>query len=402
MSQSRITVLFLNAGHLYDHLFMLIFPTVVLSLERDWQRPYGELLALGTAGFVAFGVGTLPSGWLGDRFSRRTMMTLFFIGIGASSILTGLARGPLELAAGLTLVGLFASIYHPVGIAMVVEEAAAMGKALGVNGVFGNLGVAFAAITAAGLTERFGWRAAFIVPGAISVLTGVAFAFHMRHPAVAAERATRPPRETVALPRAAMIRVVAVVLVGALAGGLVFNCATVVLPKLYEEQLAGLATSASGIGGFATVTFAVAAVAQIFVGHLLDRYPVKPLYILIPLIQAPLFILTVPAQGWALLGTSLLLFLFIFGNIPISDWMVGRYATAEWRARVYAVKQVMTFGVSAATLPLVGYLHDRAGGFSTLLPLLAVLVLVVSAAGLFLPGEPHGASRPAREAAAGD
>lgn len=387
MPKRRVTVLFLNVGHLLDHLFMLIFPTVVLSLEHQWHRPYGELLALGTAGFVAFGVGTLPSGWLGDRWSRGTMMTIFYIGIGLSSILTSFANGPVQIAVGLTLIGLFASIYHPVGIAMVVEEAAAMGKALGVNGVFGNLGVAFAAITAAALTESFGWRAAFLVPGIFSILVGLAFAYHMRHVKAHAHATVRPTRVTVTLPRQAMIRVVAVVLVGSLCGGLVFNAATVVLPKLYAEQLPGLATTTAGIGGLATITFAVAAVAQVFIGHLLDRYPLKPLYVLMPLVQAPLLLIIAQAHNWPLFGSSLLLFLFIFGAIPISDFMVGRYATSDRRARVYAVKQVVSFGVAAMTLPIVGFLHDRAGDFSTLLPLLAVIVLIVSAVGAFLPNE---------------
>jgi len=380
---------------------MLIYPTVVLTLEQDWHRPYGELLPLGTAGFVAFGVGTLPSGWLGERLSRRTMMTLFFTGMGFAAILTGLAHGTFEIAAGLTLIGLFASIYHPVGIAMVVEESGAMGKALGVNGVFGNLGVAFAAVTAALLAQRLGWRAAFIVPGALALLTGVAFAWHMRGRNELAERAARQKRETVALSRQAMVRVILVVLVGSLASGFVFNAATVVLPKLYQEQLAGLAGSTIMVGGFATVTFAVAAVAQVFVGHLLDRYPLKPLYILMPLAQVPFLLLLVRAEGWATVGAALFLFLFVFGAIPISDWMVGRYATAAWRTRVYAVKQLMSFGVSALTLPIVGLLHDEAGGFSTLLPLLAALALVVASAGLFLPRRPRRAPRTGGRVGAG-
>jgi MFS family permease len=395
MPHRRVTVLFLNAGHLLDHFFMLIFPTVVLKLELDWHRPYGELLALGTAGFVAFAAGTLPSGWLGDRWSRSSMMTLFFLGLGAASIVTGLAHGPFQLALGLTLIGLFASIYHPVGIAMVVEESAAMGKALGVNGVFGNLGVAFAAVTAAKLADLYGWRAAFLVPGALCVLIGLAFALHVRRGEAAGHAATRPQRATVTLSRPAMMRVIAVVLVGSLGGGLIFNASTVMLPKLYADQLSGLASSVSGIGGLATVTFAIPALAQVYVGHLIDRYPVKPLYILIPLLQVPLFLLAASVYDWSLLAISFLIFLFVFGNIPISDWMVGRYATAEWRARVYAVKQLVSFTVGAMTLPIVGFLHDRAGDFSLLLPLLAAFALMISVAGFFLPSERRGAAVPA-------
>ncbi|MCH8835582.1 MAG: MFS transporter, partial [Proteobacteria bacterium] len=162
------TFAFLNLGHAYDHLFMLLYPTVVLALGDVFQASYGELLALSVYGFIAFGAGALPAGWLGDRWSRRGMMIVFFVGIGLASILTGLARSTVDIAVGLALIGLFASIYHPVGIAMVAEtDPARVGKALGVNGVFGNLGVAFAGVTAGALTDMISWRAAFIIPGVV-------------------------------------------------------------------------------------------------------------------------------------------------------------------------------------------------------------------------------------------
>ena len=151
MSRDRARFLFLNVGHAYDHLFMLLFPTVVLVLEREWNRPFSELLPYALGGFIAFGLGALPAGLLGDRWSRPHMMTIFFLGIGGASILTGMAAGPWGLAAGLTLIGLFASIYHPVGVAMVVQGVENVGLRLGVNGVAGNLGVAAAALTAGAL-----------------------------------------------------------------------------------------------------------------------------------------------------------------------------------------------------------------------------------------------------------
>ena len=166
------TFAFLNLGHAYDHLFILLYPTVVLALGDVFQASYGELLALSVYGFIAFGAGALPAGWLGDRWSRRGMMIVFFVGIGLASIRTGLARSTVDIAVGLGLVGLFASIYQPVGIAMVAEtDPARVGKALGLNGVFGNLGVAFAGVTAGALTDMISWRAAFIVPGVVAVAT---------------------------------------------------------------------------------------------------------------------------------------------------------------------------------------------------------------------------------------
>src|SRR5215470_12710936 len=171
---SRLPLLFLNVAHFCTHYFLLIFPTAVLAIHREWGMPYSEALALGTAMFVAVAVGTLPAGWLGDRWRRSHLIVIFFIGLGAAAILTGLASGPVALTIGLALIGLFAAIYHPVAIAAVVQLAEGRGWELAVNGVFGNLGFAGAAVATGTLTELYGWRAAFILPGVAAILLGLA------------------------------------------------------------------------------------------------------------------------------------------------------------------------------------------------------------------------------------
>src|SRR3990172_6614759 len=186
VSGERRTRLFLNLGHTLDHLFMLIFPTVVLAMSTELRRPYAELLPLSLGGFIAFGAFSIPSGWLADRWSRFGMMVVFFFGIGTASILTGLARSPFEIAAGLTLIGAFAAIYHPVGTTMLVANASPsqLGRTLGANGVYGNLGVAFSALLAGAMADTFGWRWAFIVPGLLSICMGALFARLQLHSAV--------------------------------------------------------------------------------------------------------------------------------------------------------------------------------------------------------------------------
>jgi len=91
-------LLFLNVGHFYDHLVMLLFPVAALALVAEWGMDYAALLALSVPGFIAFSGGALPSGWLGDRWSRRGMMVAFFFGAGATTMLTGLATGPASVS----------------------------------------------------------------------------------------------------------------------------------------------------------------------------------------------------------------------------------------------------------------------------------------------------------------
>ena len=163
---------FLNWAHALDHFVILIFPTVVIGLEVVYGRPYSELIALGTASFVAFGVFSLPAGWLADRWSRRNMMAAFYVGCGASLVAAALAPNLIVLATALFALGIFASIYHPVGMAMLIEAAKVRGRTLAFNGVCGNVGAALAAGAAAALAWWLGWRAAFMVPGLISIETG--------------------------------------------------------------------------------------------------------------------------------------------------------------------------------------------------------------------------------------
>jgi MFS family permease len=258
---------FVNMAHAFDHFFMLIFPTAVLALESDWGSTYGETLAVGTVAYIMLAVGTLPSGWLGDRMNKAKLLTVFFIGIGLASVLTGFADGPFQLAVGLGLIGLFASIYHPVGTAMVVQTAKNIGSSLGINGVFGNLGVAFAGGITAVLVDNYGWRYAFYVPGAVAMVTGVVFwlaagrtySFTPEEapeaPADSGPSAAKEIKPRPVLRRATLFRILAVIVVASLCGGVIFNALTAVMPKVFEERMADFTSSLTDIGGLVTIVF---------------------------------------------------------------------------------------------------------------------------------------------------
>ena len=376
--------LFINAGHFYAHLFMLLYPTVVLTLEAEFASSYGALLSLATAGFVAFGAGSIPAGWLGDRWSRPAMMAVFFIGIGAASVLTGFARTPFEIGAGLLVIGVFASIYHPVGIALLVEGREKVGRVLGINGVFGNMGVAGAALIAGILIDLYGWRAAFMVPGLVAMGTGLGYVVFIRADARAREAAMRAvPDPDVS--RALMIRVLIVVAVATVLGGIIFNATTVVLPKLFEERAGGLVTGTSGVGGLVAIVFAVAAFAQIGVGYLIDRYPIKPVFFMLVVLQVPMLAIIGELADLPMFVAALIMMCLVFGEIPIGDTLVARHTPSAWRSRVYAVMYVLALGVSASAVPLVAWLHDQAG-IATLFVLLAVFAGAIGIAVLALPG----------------
>jgi len=386
--RERLHFFLLNVGHFLDHLFTLIFATVAaLALSREWGLGYADLLKYATPGFFAFGVFALPAGWLADKWSRDGMMSVFFVGIGLASICTGFARTPFELALGLFVLGSFAAIYHPVGLAIVVEKWKNTGMRIAVNGVWGNLGVASAALITGYFIDHGGWRSAFFVPGVLSVLIGAGYTL-LRW----SEISQRRPRQAAKLPaqdlpadvKAVLLRVSMIVFLTTAVSSIVFQSTTFALPKVFDERLGGVAISATALGQLAFLVFALASIGQLIVGHFLDRLGPRTVFMTAAALQVGFFILMPGLVDWAALLCAMGFMLAAFGQIPINDYMIGRLADGQWRARIYGVRYVVSFTVLAAALPLIAFIYEN-WGFDALFRVLALSAAIILAAVSLLP-----------------
>ncbi len=288
MNQARNVIRYVNAAHVIDHMFMLIFPAAMLGMTQAFGLDYAGLIGLSLGGFIAFGACSLPAGWLGDHWSRRQMMLLFFFGIGGASILTGLSNSPSMLVIGLTLMGIFAAIYHPVGTAMLVAYAQNRGREIGINGMWGNLGVAFSALITGLLVAQFGWRSAFILPGSVAILLGVGFALQVRDEPAPAR--AHVPLKGKGGQQISMFLVFGVLALATATGGVVFNATTMTYPKLFQERLHELFTSPQTLGVVVSLAYAFGAVAQLLIGRVLHRFSLKWPFIILTLLQAPLLL----------------------------------------------------------------------------------------------------------------
>ncbi len=388
---NRIHFVFLNIGHFFDHLFMLIFATVAaLTLSREWGMSYAEIIPYATPGFVAFGLCSVPAGWIADKWSRKGMMFVFFIGIGLSSIFTALSKSPVQIGIGLLTIGLFAAIYHPVGLALVVQGRKNTGVPLALNGVFGNIGVACAALLTGFLIDQTGWRSAFVWPGVVSIATGIAYAIFLYvvrskgvkddHLGVTVEKAV----EKQGMDRRLLTRVFAIIFFSTAVGGFVFQSTTFSLPKVFDERLTELAVSATLVGWYAFIVFAIAAFGQLVVGYLVDRYSIRLVFSLVALLQVILFAVMPSLTGWAALGVSMGFMLVVFGQIPINDVLISRITRSEWRSRVYGFRYIATFSVMAVSVPIIAWIHSH-WGFGTLFTVLSAAATCVFLAVLMLP-----------------
>ena len=383
--QALTAILFSNVGHSFSHMFTVLYATAVLYLPKVFDMPYGELLGLSSLGLVLFGVAALPAGWLGDRWSQIGMMVIFFLGVGAGAIVVGLADGPSGLFIGLTLIGLFASIYHPVGIAWVVAWAKKQGMTLGINGVFGNVGSAIAPVFVGLMIDYVTWRAAFIIPGALSIMASAGLLFVWRAGWI--KDVTKDRASTGAPDSSAFVRVFIVLTITMACTGFVYTGLTNTMPKLMEMGLsAAMASSYTEIGVFVGIVSGVASLSSIFGGWMADRFSARAIYIVFWVLQIPLLFVIVSLSDYTLLVAILLVLSFMLAFAAAENMLVAHYTPFRWRAVAYGAKFVLALGVGGLTVHLAGWLFDKDGDFGTLFALFGGAAILAAAAAFLLPG----------------
>jgi len=383
----RYTQVFSNTGHALSHLFMMIYPTVVLALEAEFSAPYHQLITLMLMGNILFGAAALPAGYLGDRWGAIKLMIIFFVGTGLSSILVGLATNEFQIAAAFALVGLFGSIYHPVGIAWIAKSIVRRGKALGINGVFGSMGMGIAPVMAGLLTDIWHWRAAFILPGVFSVCVGIILMVFFARGIIKDEEVTADN----VVPEATgsdMRRGILLLLLTVACTGLIYQATSFVLPKLIEIRLSNyIGDGLVGVGALVSVIYFLSGGMQLVGGWLADKFQLKNVYVMCWLLQVPLL------AGAAFLNSALLfpvLAMMVITNTigsPSENSLFAKYSPPKWRSTAFGIKFVLALGVAALAVPLVSWTYELVGEFTWLLIILAILAGFAVFFALLLPGK---------------
>jgi MFS family permease len=385
--------LFLNVGHFTDHLFMLIFAkaafTAGLAFGLAKGGAYAEMIPYGVPSLVLFGACAPIAAHLADKWNRNGMIAVFFIGVGLASIATSFATSPLQIGIGLAVLGVFAAIYHPVGIAMVVEGGGNVGWRLGANGVWGNMGVAAAPLITGFILADYDWRLAFALPGVVSIIIGLTFIGFVRSGRM---RSPDPsPREKAHVDfMPGWQRALAALALVAAAGGFVFGAMTFIIPRMFEVSMPGVSVDIAVTGALAAVVYAVAAWAQLVVGRIIDRRRIKPVLVTIAMGQSVLIGVMATQIDYALLIASLAAMAFVFGQIPITDAVLSRYVPDQWRAKVLSIKFMLNLVIGAMALIVARTILVAGGGFDTLMVVLAFAAGLIVLAALMLPARDGG------------
>ena len=364
------------------HMFAAFYFVIVLSIEQEWHFTYDELISLWTLGALLIGLGALPAGWLSDRWSRSSMMVIMFIGMGLSSILCGLSNEQFSLFIGLAFLGLSCSIYHPVGIAWVVNSSEKKGRALGINGIFGGVGIGSGAFIAGLLIKYFDWKFAFIIPGIISLIIGIILFFFISNNLISFQNSkTKDLEENNSSHN--LIIIACIMLFSMFGLGLTFQIMQTSLPKVFDIRIANLSTFA--IGSIIGIIYGISGFMTLVGGFLADKFSLKKIYVIGIAAQVPCFYFIANFSGIPLIFVCLMAAMFNSSILPTENILLAKFTPERHHGLIYGFKFIVAFGSAPIAVFLISKIYEQTHEFTNLFYISFILMMFVTFFVLFLP-----------------
>jgi len=381
--------LYLNIGHLLDHFMMLIFAKAAFDAGREFGLNYEEIIVYGTLGVILFGAAAPLAGWLADKYSRAILITVYPFGLGLGAIMASLSQSTEMLGISLGVMGFFAAIYHPVGIAMLTKRPGKVGLRVGINGVWGNMGVAAAPILTGFLIAYADWRLGFIIPAILCFCFGLfqLFAFVEDESAINKTNKSNIKALSFSSFGEGWKMVLFALSITTLSGGFIFGALTFLIPRLFEVNMVQISSDVAITGILAGLVYGVASFSQIGTGWLVDKVPAK--YVLSAMGLGQLIFIYIASQSldYSLLFMMLAAMIFVFGQVPITDVVLVKYIKDSWRGRVLSIKFMINLSAGASVLPITSLLLKNGYNFSFVLQCLAIISIFIIISGLLLPNK---------------
>ena len=374
--------MYINIGHFLDHFIMLIFAKAAFDAGRHFGLSYDEIIIYGTLGLFLFGAAAPLAGWLADKYSRSLIIIIYPFGVSLGAFLCFLSSSPIMLGFSIGVIGFFAAIFHPVGIAMLIRDSNKVGVRLGVNGVWGNMGVAAAPVLTGFIILNSNWQLSFLVPSLICLIFGIAQLRGFKEIDIKEEKTKQ--KISNGLVEGWKIVLLSLTMT-TLAGGFIFGSLTFLIPRIFEVNLSGISVDIAITGLLAGIVYAIASLSQVGVGYLIDRYSPKIILGFVGIGQFLLIYLSSLYIDYALFFVMLMAMFFVFGQVPITDAILVRYVDDQWRARILSVKFLINLCAGASVLPLVSLFLGYGYTFSDLLTILSCLAIFVVISAYMLP-----------------
>ena len=361
---------------------MLIFAKAAYDAGKYFGLTYDEIIAYGAVGFLFFESFAPLAAHLSDKISRSFLMIVYHFGIGLSSILAAAATNLWLFAMSLSLIGIFAAIYHPVGITMLLSKNKNNGVRMGINGVFGNMGVAAAPLIT-GLILFYGnWRLCFLLPGLFCLFYGLKFLS-----ALSIEPSGKINSKVNSSQPFAKNwhRALSSIALSTLSAGFIFGAMTFIIPRYFETYLSNISTSVAVTGLLAGIVYATASFAQIFVGKMIDKFSPKLILLIISVGQILFIYFSSILENWSLFFMTLFAMAFVFGQVPINDIILSRYIPDKKRAKILSIKYVLNLSAGASVLPICSLMMQNGFEMRQIFSMMSFMAVLILLAALLLP-----------------
>ncbi len=384
---SRLALTFSAIGHFFFHYMAAMYFTIVVSMVKNWDQPYHEMIALWTPAFLLIGLAALPAGRMADRWSSTGMLVLMFFGMGTTCIFSGFAQNGTQLLIFLAGIGLFAAIYHPVGISWLVRMSSKnTGKKLAINGIFGGLGASAAGLISGMLLEYFNWRIAFFVPGTVCLVIGMVMFWYRQSGQLSSADSNNTESTESTSTSGGMLSAFLIMLLPMFVIGLIYNTTQALMPKLFEERLVSiLSGNMAKIGGMVSIVYAVGAVMQLFGGWLADRFSLKLVYIWCWILQIPLLLLIASRADVTLFILVVVLVSLNTAALPPENILLSRFAPKKHQGLAFGLKFVLAFGAGPLGVELIALVRAKTGSFEGVIYGLGIAAAVTALIVMFLP-----------------
>ena len=390
-SNERKILAFTSFGHFFTHLYMLVFPVLLLPITRSLGIPLEEILPKSFLMYLLYGLLAMPWGYLSDRFNPRIVMGSGIILSGAGFLISGALKNPSFLPLSLALVGIGCAAYHPSGLSMLSKGLKSRGKAMGLNGIFGNLGIATAPFAAGLLNYAVGWQSTLLILGVAGVGIGVICLIIP----FSVDRDTDRQKGS-ELKKGNVLKLFIALCAAAIFSGLLFRGFTLILPSYLETRLSAAFESIYALLGkaresgvlsseqgslFAAViagcAYLIGMAGQIVGGKLADRFELKKTYLLFLFLALPFILLLRFGSGFGLIAFAGMVTFFTLGMQPVENCMFAMVTPPRWRSVAYGMKFTLTFGVGSLSVFLVSIVQDKWGIEAVILLLASYLVMTI-------------------------
>ena len=382
MNNSSLVLIFSSVGHAFMHMFAAFYFVIILSIEIEWNLSYDELIKLWSLGALLVGLGAIPFGWLSDRWSRSSMMVIMFLGMGISSVLCGLSSSVEGLFFGLSILGLACSIYHPVGIAWVVNSSKKKGKALGINGIFGGIGIGSGAFIAGFLLKFFTWNMTFIIPGLISIVIGFILSLLIFFNKISF--ANIKNEFTVEKSSTNNLIIISLIMLCAMFGlGLTFQIMQTSLPKVFDIRLDEYSTFK--IGSAIGIIYFLSGLMTFIGGMLADKFSLKKIYIIGLAGQVPCYLAIAYFSGFPLIFVCLAAAIFNSSILPAENILLSKFTPEKHHGLIYGCKFIIVFCSGPLAVFAVAQIYQMTLEFTNLFLISSLIMFLIFFLAIFLP-----------------